>query len=47
VDDEPAIQRTYRELARHYGFQVLGGHPKAASRGHLKSGQLRGGSSGR
>jgi transposase len=22
VDDEPAIHRTYRELARHYGFQV-------------------------
>jgi transposase len=22
VDDDPLIQRTYRELARHYGFQV-------------------------
>jgi transposase len=22
VDDEPAVHRTYRELARHYGFQV-------------------------
>jgi len=29
VDDEPAIQRTYRELARHYGFQVDPAPPRS------------------
>jgi transposase len=29
VDDEPAIHRTYRELARHYGFQVDPAPPRS------------------
>ena len=29
ADDEPAIQRTYRELARHYGFQVDPAPPRS------------------
>jgi transposase len=29
VDDDPVIQRTYRELARHYGFQVDPAPPRA------------------
>jgi hypothetical protein len=29
VDDEPAIQRTYRELARHYGFQIDPAPPRS------------------
>lgn len=29
VDDEPVINRTYRELARHYGFQVDPTPPRA------------------
>ncbi len=29
VDDEPAIHRTYRELARHYGFQIDPAPPRS------------------
>jgi len=29
VDDEPAIHRSYRELARHYGFQIDPTPPRA------------------
>lgn len=29
ADDDPAIQRTYRELARHYGFQVDPAPPRS------------------
>jgi len=29
ADDEPAIQRTYRELARHYGFQIDPAPPRS------------------
>jgi len=29
ADDDPAIQRTYRELARHYGFQIDPAPPRS------------------
>lgn len=29
VDDDPVIQRSYRELARHYGFQIEPAPPRA------------------
>jgi transposase len=29
VDDDPVIQRSYRELARHYGFQIDPAPPRA------------------
>ena len=29
VDDEPVLNRTYRELARHYGFQIDPTPPRA------------------
>jgi hypothetical protein len=29
VDDDPGIQRSYRELARHYGFQIDPAPPRA------------------
>jgi hypothetical protein len=41
VDDEPVIHRTYRELARHYGFQI-DPTPAYSPEREVRQGQLLG-----